>query len=283
LTIVEVITAFAFVHLSFRAIKQFTDLGRFDVASRLNFTPGLVMILFTVGVLLVCRRSLTAYGLTLARASDGLRLGLLWGLLLIGGAAVLMLLRIRHQAGGPPPGMREGVIYGLACLAALAVFARLLSRQRMALNRVPIGLCVALLLALLCLPLLLAWHNGRPFMHTLLTMLWLVIGAGIGEEAFYRGYIQSRVNEAFGRPFRLWGIQFGAGLLVSSVLFGFLHTLNSVDYFHGRFTFAWGYGIATFGVGLLYGCLREVSGSILPGAVTHSLLDVLARVPGLMP
>jgi membrane protease YdiL (CAAX protease family) len=87
----------------------------------------------------------------------------------------------------------------------------------------------------------------------------------------------------FGRPVRLWGVQFGAGLLVSSVLFGFLHTLNSVDYFHGRFTFAWGYGVAAFGVGLIYGCLREASGGVLAEAVTHSILDVLARVPTLMP
>jgi membrane protease YdiL (CAAX protease family) len=56
-----------------------------------------------------------------------------------------------------------------------------------------------------------------------------------------------------------------------------------VDYFDGRFTFAWGYGIATFGIGSLYGCLREASGSIVAGAVTHSLLDVLARVPTLLP
>jgi membrane protease YdiL (CAAX protease family) len=112
-----------------------------------------------------------------------------------------------------------------------------------------------------------------------LTVAWLVIGAGIGEEVFFRGYIQSRLNEAFGRPFRLWGVQFGAGLVVSSVLFGFVHALNSVDYFHGQFTFAWGFGVAAFGTGLIYGCLREIGGSVVPGVVTHSILDVLARVP----
>jgi membrane protease YdiL (CAAX protease family) len=151
------------------------------------------------------------------------------------------------------------------------------------LNRVPVGVCGAVLLALLSLPLLLAWHYERPFTHTLLTVIWLVVGAGFGEEVFYRGYVQSRVNEVFGRPLRLGGVQYGAGLLVSSALFGFLHALNSVDYFQGRFTFAWGYGVAAFGIGLLYGCLREISGSVVAGAVAHSVFDVVARVPALFP
>jgi membrane protease YdiL (CAAX protease family) len=274
---------FAFVHISFRAVKYFTDLGRLDAAAGLNFTPGMVMILFTMGVLLLCRRSFPQYGLTLTRWRESLRLGLLWGLLLIGGAGLLALFRIRHQAGGPPPRVPEGIAYGLGCLPAVLLFAWLVRRQWMFLNRVPIWLCVALFASLFFLPLLLAWHYGRPVWHALLTVTWPVIGAGIGEEVFYRGYIQSRVNEAFGRPFCFWGVQYGAGLLVSSVLFGFLHALNSVDYFHGRFTFAWGFGVAALGTGLLFRCLRESSGSVVAGVVAHSVLDVLARVPALMP
>jgi hypothetical protein len=68
--IAEVLFAFVFVHLAFRAIKQFTSLGRLEGAAHLNFTPGVVMILFTVGVLLLCRRSFPAYGLGLARLGE---------------------------------------------------------------------------------------------------------------------------------------------------------------------------------------------------------------------
>ena len=279
----EVAVAFAFVHGCFRAIKQFTTLGRLDVETGLNFTPGVVMILFTVCVLFLCRRSFSTYGLTLARWTAGLKLGLLWGVLLVTGGGLLMLFRVRHQPGSVPPGMKEGIVYGLACLAAVVAFGWLLRRQQPVLSRVPAGLCVALLVGLLCLPLLLAWRYQRPFMRTLLTVSWLVGGAGIGEEVFYRGYIQSRINDAFGRPFRVRDVQFGAGLLISSVLFAFLHALNTVDYFHGRFTFAWGFSVAALGTGLLFGCLRESTGSIVAGAVAHSVLDVLARVPALIP
>ena len=83
----------------------------------------------------------------------------------------------------------------------------------------------------------------------MLTVSWLIVGASPGEEVFYRGYIQLRINEAFPCPFHFGGVQFGAGLLVSSILFGFLHPLNSVDYFHGRFTFAWGFALTALGTG----------------------------------
>jgi hypothetical protein len=119
IAIAEVIGTFTFVHISFRAIKHFTDVGRLDVASRLNFTPGLVIILFTVGLVLIRGGNFSAYGLTAARWTDGLRLGLLGGLILIGGAALLASFGLRHQAGGPPPSMQEGIAYGLACLAAV--------------------------------------------------------------------------------------------------------------------------------------------------------------------
>src|SRR6185295_1399554 len=100
--------------------------------------------------------------------------------------------------------------------------------------------------------------------------------------SFYRGYIQSRVNESFRRRWRFMGVPFGMGLVVSSLLFGFLHALNSVDYFEGRFTFAWGFGVANVFTGLLYGCLREMTGSVVAPIVTHATLDVLVIIPGLI-
>src|SRR5258706_15724424 len=84
--IVEVVLAFVFVHVAFRAFKHFTALGRLEGAAHVNFTPGVVMILFTVCVLLLCRRSFSAYGLSLANFSGNFKIGLLWGVLLVTGA-----------------------------------------------------------------------------------------------------------------------------------------------------------------------------------------------------
>ncbi|MGI8603751.1 MAG: CPBP family intramembrane glutamic endopeptidase [Verrucomicrobiales bacterium] len=122
-------------------------------------------------------------------------------------------------------------------------------------------------------------HFQRDAGNALLTVLWCFIGAGIGEEMFFRGYVQSRVNESCGRPWHLLGVRFGWGLIVSSLLFGWIHALNTVDYFHGRFTFAWPYAIETCVVGLFYGVLREKTGSLVAGIAVHGLVDIWARVP----
>src|SRR5262249_19674539 len=110
----------------------------------------------------------------------------------------------------------------------------------------------------------------------------LFFGAGVGEEMFFRGYAQSRVDESLGRPYHVLGCEVGLGLLVSSLLFGFTHALNTVDYFLGHWEFGWWYGLQNCFVGLLYGGLRARTGSIWAGAVIHGLLDVLGIVPKLV-
>lgn len=110
--------------------------------------------------------------------------------------------------------------------------------------------------------------------------LWLFFGAGFGEEIFFRGYIQSRVDQAFGCLFRLRGFEFGPGLAVSSLFFGLIHSLNTVDYFHGNFDFGWWYGVQNLFTGLFFGLIRARTGSVLPGAIVRGLQDAFARIPG---
>jgi membrane protease YdiL (CAAX protease family) len=141
---------------------------------------------------------------------------------------------------------------------------------------------VFVLIGLLLLPLVLAILFHRGVANVWPKVLWLFFCAGFGEEIFFRGYIQSRINQSFGRPWRAFGLQFGVGLIVSSLLFGFIHALNTVDYFNGRFEFAWLWCLTNFFSGLFFGCLRERTGSVLPGAIVHGLEDVLAEVPGLL-
>jgi len=164
----------------------------------------------------------------------------------------------------------------IAFPALVVVVAAIRSRGRMV-ERIPGGISILMILVLLVIPPLLAERRG---VHDLwLQMPWLFLGAGFGEEIFFRGYVQSRVDAAFGCPVRIWGMQIGVGLLVSSLLFGFIHALNTVDYFHGRFDFGWSYGVEGCVQGLLFGCIRAKAGSVLPGAVTHGLLDAFARLP----
>jgi len=56
-----------------------------------------------------------------------------------------------------------------------------------------------------------------------------------------------------------------------------------VDYFEGRWTFAWHWLLPNVASGLFFGVLRAKTGSVLPGGLIHGMTDVLARVPALLP
>ncbi len=84
------------------------------------------------------------------------------------------------------------------------------------------------------------------------------------EEFFYRGYIQTRLNEAFGRPWRIAGTRFGHGLWIASLFFAFGHDLVQYQWWH----------FATFFPGLLFGLLRERTGGVVAGAFFHALCNV---------
>jgi membrane protease YdiL (CAAX protease family) len=103
-----------------------------------------------------------------------------------------------------------------------------------------------------------------------------IASTAVGEELFFRGYIQSRLNEVFGRPFRIGAVQVGIGLFVSACLFSVMHGLNTVDYFRGHYVFAWRWAGVTLATGLVYGFIREKSGSIIPCMIVHGLTNVWA-------
>lgn len=273
--------AFVLVHVAFRSFKHLTELGRTETAAHVNFSPGAVMIVATLLLVFLPRRNPVDYGLTFILWRRNLNIGLFAALLLAAGAALLAVLQIRSNHPLVPPGMVEGIISGAGALLLTIIPGTMLNKDRAAF-RTPWPLTVFILMVILfATPLGITGARHRPFAPVVLMVLWNVFGAGVGEEMFYRGYIQSRLDLAWGKPFRVVGTDFGAGLIASSLLFGFLHALNTVDYFNGRFDFAWGYGIQSVFAGLYYGVLRERTGSVLAGAVTHGTVDVLARIPAL--
>lgn len=84
------------------------------------------------------------------------------------------------------------------------------------------------------------------------------------EEVFYRGYVQSRLNEVF--TGRIGGplLTVGFGLVYANALFALGHYLITFSV----------HSLATFFPGLLFGWLRERSGSVLPSAIFHGLCNL---------
>jgi uncharacterized protein len=253
--IMEVLLAFSLVHLAYRSFKHFTELGRLESAAGLNLSPGTAMILFTVALLLVSRRRFKHYGLTLKGWRYNLNVGLLWAVLIVLAAGVVVQLGLVHFDPLHPPDLTRAVVFSSGEVLVILLLIMFLMRERSVVRRVPPFASLVVLLGLVSLPVILAMLFHRGVLNVLLRVLWLFIGAGFGEEIFFRGYIQSRVNQSFGRPWHVLGLQFGMGLIVSSLLFGFIHALNTVDYFSGRFEFAWLWWGTNFVTGLFFGCL----------------------------
>jgi membrane protease YdiL (CAAX protease family) len=101
---------------------------------------------------------------------------------------------------------------------------------------------------------------------------------GFGEEILYRGYMQSRLNEVFGRPFRFFGVSFGWGALITSVLFGLMH-VGIIRWILGiNYDVTWAWGLWTIFGGLVFSFVREKTGSILAPALLHGLPQAIAWV-----
>lgn len=96
-------------------------------------------------------------------------------------------------------------------------------------------------------------------------LLYQVFFVAIPEEFFYRGYMQTRLNEVFPRKFIIMGIPFGHALWITALVFAVGHSLVMLRWWH------W----AIFFPGLLFGLLRERTRGILAGAFFHAGCNIL--------
>jgi membrane protease YdiL (CAAX protease family) len=127
------------------------------------------------------------------------------------------------------------------------------------------------ILFLLLLPVILGLALSKLSWALVSTVVWQFIFSGFGEEIFFRGYVQSRLNAGFGRPYEWKGIRFGAGLFITAAIFAATHVLNTANIWLGDFNMAWWWGTFTFVGGILFGLLREKTKSVVAPGVLHGL------------
>ena len=114
------------------------------------------------------------------------------------------------------------------------------------------------------------------------TVIYQFFISGFGEEILFRGYVQSRINQEFGRPYKFLGVNFGIGLFIASFMFGFLHILNTFSPFTGSFTVLPWWGVSAFFSGLFFGFVREKTGSIIAVGIAHGLPDAVGEAFGMI-
>lgn len=149
------------------------------------------------------------------------------------------------------------------------------------------ALLLAALLALVIFPFF--WYGYRTYWHVRAHFVFrwpaspldeiagqfLVIA--LPEEAFFRGYLQTSLDEAFPSKKKILGAELGLGWLISAAIFAVGHVLTTPH--PAR--------LAVFFPALVFGWLRARTGGIGAGTLFHALCNLfsaaLARGYGLSP
>ena len=98
-------------------------------------------------------------------------------------------------------------------------------------------------------------------------VFWQLLGVAIPEEIFFRGYLQTNLDRAFGRSHRIFGALLGPGLFAQAALFAICHLVTG-DWMRLR----------VFFFALLAGWLRQRSGSIAAPALYHAIANAWVAI-----
>lgn len=259
--VVEVVAVLALALLAFRAVRA-SAVGQWEQqAVGFPYLEYALLLALAAAVSFLSRRKLAAGGLVLRPSRQGLRLAAIGALPVLALTAALAWLGWDTWA--------KATLLSLLALAILFLVSRLSKGIGSGEGRPPAGL--ALLAPGLFFLAVAQPAAPLPMPLRLLGTLLLVAPA---EELLFRGYVQSRLNAAFGRPASLWGARCGWGLALTSLLFGAWHVLNPFDPFSGQFDLAWTWGLWTAFLGLLLGWAREKTGGLEAPWLWHALINL---------
>ena len=283
-SILEVIAVFVLANLLGRFLVTGSGLrAQEEALFGWSFAGGILFVLVPAAVIWLARRRWSDYGVTLANWAENVDIGMSAYLLLLilpWGAGFGLLTLTGARLHSP----LSVLIMGIAYLAALGILLVLLrTREGRAPQTNAQGRNNLLLLGLLMLtPILAGIVMGKLTLPLVATVIWQFFISGFGEEFVWRGYIQSRINQEFGRPWRVLGVQFGPGLILSSLLFGLTHALNTYEPSLGQYSLSWGWALEATFSGLFFGVLREKTGSILACGIAHGAPDAVGEAFALL-
>ncbi len=272
LTLVEILAVFA-LFLVLRLASKYVGVVQWEYQNLgWTYTVMLLFVAITALVIVLTRKKWGEYGVAGLNWPTNLDLGfkaylvrIIPVVLGLGGAAWL---------GLNANNLDGGAFVAVFDVIALAVMVWVLNRhQPVKSGRANIIAAVLFLLV----PVGTALAMGKLSIVIVSTVVWQFIFSGFGEEFMFRGYFQSRLNQAFGRPLRLFGIQFGVGLVAASLLFGLFHVANTYDPAVGLSSLAWGWALLTFTGGLFLGVIREKTGTLLAPGIAHGLPDAVGE------
>ena len=116
----------------------------------------------------------------------------------------------------------------------------------------------------------LAGHRGLGWLLPyIIVQLGLV---ALPEEWFFRGYLQARMDQHMGTPWRFLGTSFGPGLVIAAIAFAALHPILLPGV----------HRLLVFFPALLFGWLRARTGNIGAAVVVHAACNLLQALTAAM-
>lgn len=110
------------------------------------------------------------------------------------------------------------------------------------------------------------FYRKGPFSSGVL--LYMALMPGLNEELIYRGFLLGFMNKIFDKNFRLFGIYFGWGAVLTAVVFGLLHGFRLTDSYQVQIdVFPISYSAL---YGFIFALIRERSGSLVFPVIAHN-------------
>ncbi|GAB4367002.1 MAG: hypothetical protein Kow0042_07290 [Calditrichia bacterium] len=260
IAIIEVVVVFS-ITLMLLVLISLSPMGQWQrQVTHRPFIEYAVMITIPMLVLVAARRNLSDYGLSLQPFSYHLDVALTALVPVALSAAPLAFLNYRQG--------KSALVLGGIQIGLLFVLGGLL-RRKPTRNNDNLYLGGVFLIGF---QLFAGFNMG----NALSAFVFYIFFLGLGEELLFRGYIQSRLNAVFGRPFRFYGVNWGWGVIIAAVLFGIMHVLNPGSLVKGDWQLAGWWGFWTFFAGLVLSFVREKTGSIVASVILHGLPQAIA-------
>jgi hypothetical protein len=119
------------------------------------------------------------------------------------------------------------------------------------------------------------WKPAQPFLWVPPAswsdeILGQILVIALPEEAFYRGYVQTALDDAWGKRARVAGASLGWGILLSAALFGIGHFLTEPRPER----------LAVFFPALLFGWLRARTGGVGAAVALHAMANIFSATLG---
>ncbi len=258
LAILEVSSVFVVVLLMIFYTTVITQ--RWQQALGYPFFEYLWVILIPVLWLLITRRKLADFGIAFVDLKFHLSVAMTSFLPVAVSLAVFAFLPYR-------------LWYGALITAAIQVgvlwwIARALTGK----SNVKSGIAVIVIASIMFATLSVMRNTYPGLLNGIKSLVFYLLFLGLGEELLYRGFILTRLNQVFEKPYQFFGVRWGWGVIIAALFFGLFHVIgNGYHPLTHQFAPEWWWGFWTAFAALPLSYVREKTGSILASTILHGL------------